>query len=192
MSYYSISAILTSAQKVPCTFDLPIPNLGFLDDNPGGDVRPSSFQLLPRLYLIFHHHHHHHHLSYSSPSPPLPYSLSHLIQSINSQSQQIAAHTPLPLPLYLAELLAVQQLDNKPLLTLDLPSSLQPRVLNALQADAKSVDLRGLEVYFFEGAARVLELLEEELLGDVLCEVCVFSWVGGLGFWKRGGIWGGG
>ncbi|KAL8850783.1 MAG: hypothetical protein Q9221_004281 [Calogaya cf. arnoldii] len=121
MSYYSISAILTSAQKVPCTFDLPIPNLGFLDDNPGGDIAP---------------------------------------------------HTPLPLPLYLAELLAVQQLDhhNKPLLTLDLPSALQPRVLNALRADAKSVDLRGLEVYFFEGASRVLELLEEEGVGDVLCE----------------------
>ncbi|KAL8905553.1 MAG: hypothetical protein Q9171_006620 [Xanthocarpia ochracea] len=119
MSYYSISAILTSAQKVPSTFDLPIPNLGFLDDNPGGDI---------------------------------------------------AANTPLPLPLYLAELLAVQQLDNRPLLTLDLPASLQPRVLNALKADAKSVDLRGLEVYFFEGASRILELLEEEEVGDVLSE----------------------
>ncbi|KAL8765875.1 MAG: hypothetical protein Q9209_007176 [Squamulea sp. 1 TL-2023] len=119
MSYYSIPAILTSAQKVPCTFDLPIPNLGFLDDNPGGDI---------------------------------------------------PANTPLPLPLYLAELLAVQQLDNKPLLTLDLPSWLSPRVLNALKADAKSVDLRGLEVWFFEGAARVLELLEEEEVGDVVSE----------------------
>ncbi|KAL8838265.1 MAG: hypothetical protein Q9176_005194 [Flavoplaca citrina] len=119
MSYYSISAILTSAQKVPCTFDLPIPNLGFLDDNPGGDIPP---------------------------------------------------HTPISLPLYLAELLAVQQLDSRPLLTLDLPASLGPRVLNALKADAKSVDLRALEVYFFEGASRVLELLEEEGVGDVVSE----------------------
>lgn len=47
-------------------------------------------------------------------------------------------------------------------------------MLNALQADAKSVDLRGLEVYFFEGASRVLELLEEEeVLGEGLCEVRV-------------------
>ena len=44
-------------------------------------------------------------------------------------------------------------------------------MLNALKADAKSVDLRGQEVYFFEGAARVLELLEEEEVGDGLCEV---------------------
>ena len=121
MSYYSIPAILTSAQKVPSTFDLPIPNLGFLDDNPGGDI---------------------------------------------------AANTPLPLPLYLAALLAVPQLDNKPLLTLDLPASLQPRVLNALKADAKSVDVRGLDVYFFEGGSRILELLEEEQVGDILSEVC--------------------
>lgn len=33
------------------------------------------------------------------------------------------------------------------------------------------MDLRGQEVYFFEGAARVLELLEEEEVGDGLCEV---------------------
>ncbi|KAL8725374.1 MAG: hypothetical protein Q9166_007390 [cf. Caloplaca sp. 2 TL-2023] len=126
MTYYSISAILTSAQKVPCTFDLPIPNLGFLDDNPGGDIQP---------------------------------------------------HQPLLLPLYLAELLAVQQFpvhssssSSQPLLTLDLPTSLSPRVLNALKADAKSVDLRSLEVFFYEGASRILELLEEEGVGDVLCE----------------------
>ncbi|KAL8683589.1 MAG: hypothetical protein Q9186_000501 [Xanthomendoza sp. 1 TL-2023] len=129
MSYYSISAILTSAQKVPCTFDLPIPNLGFLDDNPGGDIPPNI---------------------------------------------------PLPLPLYLAELLAVQTIPTgpssssnstaRPLLNLDLPTSLQPRVLNALRADAKSVDMRGLEVYFYEGASRVLELLEEEEVGEGVAE----------------------
>lgn len=37
-SYYNIDAILTDAQKVPCTFDLDIPGLGYLDENPGGDV----------------------------------------------------------------------------------------------------------------------------------------------------------
>lgn len=65
MSYYSISAILTSAQKVPCTFDLPIPNLGFLDDNPGGDVRPPS--CLPRPNVISDHQ------SHPPPSPPLSF-----------------------------------------------------------------------------------------------------------------------
>ena len=37
-SYYDIDAILTDAQKVPCTFDLDIPGLGYLDENAGGDV----------------------------------------------------------------------------------------------------------------------------------------------------------
>lgn len=38
--YYSIDAILTDAHKVPCTFELDVPGLGYLDDNAGGDVRP--------------------------------------------------------------------------------------------------------------------------------------------------------
>lgn len=39
MSYYDVDAILTDAQKVPCTFELEIPGLGYIDDNTGGDVR---------------------------------------------------------------------------------------------------------------------------------------------------------
>ena len=38
-SYYDVDAILTDAQKVPCTFDLDMPGLGYLDDNAGGDVQ---------------------------------------------------------------------------------------------------------------------------------------------------------
>lgn len=37
-SYYDIDAILTDAQKMPCTFDLDLPGLGYLDENAGGDV----------------------------------------------------------------------------------------------------------------------------------------------------------
>jgi len=44
-------------------------------------------------------------------------------------------------------------------------------VLNALQADPKTVDLRGKAVHFYELAARVLELFEEEEVVDVLLEV---------------------
>ncbi|KAI4172587.1 MAG: hypothetical protein LQ343_003434 [Gyalolechia ehrenbergii] len=119
MSYYSIDAILTDAQKIPCTFEIPIPGLGFLDENPGGDIPP---------------------------------------------------HTPLPLPLYLAELLAIQPLSptSPPLLSIDLPPSLSPRVLNALKADPRTLDLRALEQNFFQGAARILELLEEEEVGEVV------------------------
>ena len=48
-SYYNIDAILTDAQKVPCTFTLDLPGMGYLDDNAGGDVfLPTA--LLP-LYL---------------------------------------------------------------------------------------------------------------------------------------------
>lgn len=37
-SYYDVDAILTDAQKVPCTFQLGVAGLGFLDNNAGGDV----------------------------------------------------------------------------------------------------------------------------------------------------------
>lgn len=42
MSYYDVDAILTDAQKVPCTFELEIPGLGYIDENAGGDVRVLS------------------------------------------------------------------------------------------------------------------------------------------------------
>ena len=41
-SYYDIDAILTDAHKVPCTFEIDVPGLGFLDENPGGDVSDVS------------------------------------------------------------------------------------------------------------------------------------------------------
>lgn len=51
MSYYDVDAILTDAQKVPCTFELEIPGLGYIDENAGGDVRPLSTSLF-YYYLI--------------------------------------------------------------------------------------------------------------------------------------------
>ena len=49
--YYSVDAILTDAQKVPCTFELDVPGLGYLDDNAGGDVR--AFCLLTDPSISF-------------------------------------------------------------------------------------------------------------------------------------------
>ncbi|KAK0514096.1 hypothetical protein JMJ35_003818 [Cladonia borealis] len=120
-SYYNIDAILTDAQKVPCTFTLDLPSMGYLDDNAGGDIK---------------------------------------------------AQTSISLPLWLSTLLAVQRLgpSQAPLCTLDLPSSISPRVLNALKADPRTVDLRSLAGNFYEGAARCLELFEEEEIVDILCE----------------------
>ena len=37
-AYYDIDAILTDAQKLPCTFELEVPGLGYLDGNAGGSV----------------------------------------------------------------------------------------------------------------------------------------------------------
>lgn len=137
MSYYDIDAILTDAQvlslplyssspesnkiqKVPCTFNLNLPQLGYLD---------------------------------SAPGRPLPNG------------------TKVDLPLWLAERLAVSQLTpNTSLITLDLPPSLSPRVMNALKADPKSVDLRSLAANFYGLAERILELFEEEDVCDVLLE----------------------
>ncbi|TVY12519.1 DNA replication complex GINS protein psf3, partial [Lachnellula arida] len=83
MSYYDIDAILTDAQKVPCTFELDVPSLGYLDNNPGHALKRG---------------------------------------------------TRVDLPLWLAELLAVSSpSSNKSLVTLDLPPSLSPRVMNALK-----------------------------------------------------------
>ncbi|KAF2812514.1 GINS complex, Psf3 component [Mytilinidion resinicola] len=47
MSYYDIDAILTDAQKVPCTFELTVPGLGFLDGNMDGDMKKDSKVELP-------------------------------------------------------------------------------------------------------------------------------------------------
>lgn len=59
---------------------------------------------------------------------------------------------------------------TKSLVTLDLPPCLAPRVMNALKADPKSVDLRALAQNFYGLGVRILELFEEEEVCDVLME----------------------
>jgi GINS complex subunit 3 len=59
---------------------------------------------------------------------------------------------------------------SKALVTLDLPPSLSPRVINALKADPKSVDLRAQAQHFYSLGARMLELFEEDEVLDVLTE----------------------
>lgn len=81
---------------------------------------------------------------------------------------------------------------SAPICALDLPDAIRPRVLNALKADPKTVDLREKATHFYDLAARVLELFEEEEIVDVLLEVCGVSGLlkirgGGLG---EGGGWG--
>lgn len=69
----------------------------------------------------------------------------------------------------------MQRLGTSTVVNLDLPASIAPRVLNALKADARTVDLRTLAAHFYELAARVLDLFEEEEIVDVLSEVRCIS-----------------
>ncbi|MCJ1332271.1 DNA replication protein [Thelotrema lepadinum] len=117
-SYYNVDAILTDAQKVPCTFEIDIPGLGFVDGHAGTDIKKGS--------------------------------------NVN-------------LPLWLGGYIAVQRFGD-PVLSIDLPASLAPRVLNALKANPRTVDLRSLAPHFYELAARALDLFEEDEIVDVLTE----------------------
>lgn len=79
--------------------------------------------------------------------------------------------TSVSLPLWLGEMLAVsQRLGTSSLVTIDLPPALGPRVINALKADPKTVDLRAQASHYYMLGARMLELFEEEELVELLCE----------------------
>ncbi|KZF25474.1 DNA replication complex GINS protein PSF3 [Xylona heveae TC161] len=117
-SYYDIDSILTDSQKVPCTFELSVPGLGYLSGNAGGDMKQG---------------------------------------------------TRCELPLWLAEMLAVS-LGNSAPITLDIPDALSQRVLNALKASPRSVDLRGQAPHFYRLGTRILDLFEDEEIVDVLTE----------------------
>lgn len=86
--------------------------------------------------------------------------------------------TKLDLPLWLAEMLAVSKpagpASPTSLASLDMPFALGPRVLNALKADPKSVDVRAQAPWFYGLGERMLELFEDEEVGEVLLEVCLF------------------
>ncbi|KAK0630468.1 hypothetical protein B0T17DRAFT_490520 [Bombardia bombarda] len=47
MSYYDIDSILTDAEKIPCTFQLDIPDLGYLDNNPSHTLKSGTRIQLP-------------------------------------------------------------------------------------------------------------------------------------------------
>lgn len=74
MSYYDVDAILTDAQKVPSTFALNVPTLGYLTNNPSGPLKAQTTLPLPLWLSIL--------LAVSSPtttpllSMSLPASLS--------------------------------------------------------------------------------------------------------------------
>ncbi|KAJ5388350.1 hypothetical protein N7509_010891 [Penicillium cosmopolitanum] len=85
--------------------------------------------------------------------------------------EDIKPGTRIDLPLWLGEMLSIgARLGTSRLVTLDMPSALSERVMNALKADPRTVDLRSLAPHFYSLGERILELFEEEELVDVLME----------------------
>jgi GINS complex subunit 3 len=79
------------------------------------------------------------------------------------------------LPLsFLSNLYARARLGTSRLVSLDLPPALSERVMNALKADPRTIDLRALAPHFYNLSERILELFEEEEMVDVLSNVCIF------------------
>lgn len=52
-----------------------------------------------------------------------------------------------------------------------MPSALSDRVLNALKADPRTLDLRAQAPHFYSLGARMLELFEDDEIIDVLNQV---------------------
>jgi GINS complex subunit 3 len=83
---------------------------------------------------------------------------------------QIRKGAPVAMPLWLASFLAPQQFAGQNALSMDLPTSLAPRVMNALKANPRTVDLRAQAPYFYALAALALELFEEDEMVETLLE----------------------
>lgn len=57
------------------------------------------------------------------------------------------------------------------MVSLDFPAPLQQRVINALKADPKTVDLRGQAPHFYTLGARIMDLFEDPDVLDTLVDV---------------------
>ncbi|KAL3962367.1 hypothetical protein ACCO45_003890 [Purpureocillium lilacinum] len=89
----------------------------------------------------------------------------------SSSSTGLKPGTPLSLPLWLAEMLALASTggdDARAPLTLNLPPCLSERVANALKADPRAVALRDQSAHFYGVGVRMLDLFDERELGAVL------------------------
>ena len=64
-----------------------------------------------------------------------------------------------------------QSVGSASMATIDMPAALSQRVLNALKADPKTVDLRAQAPHFYSLGARMLELFEEDEMVGVLSDV---------------------
>lgn len=83
----------------------------------------------------------------------------------------------LELPLWMADMLALSKPagPSSSLASLDMPAALGPRVINALKADPKSVDIKAQARWFYGLGERMLDLFDEEEMTDVLNDVRMSS-----------------
>ena len=105
---------------------------------------------------------------------PLTFDLSVPLLAPLNNGAAITSGTKLDLPLWMAEMLAVSKPagpSTASLATLDMPAPLGQRVMNALRADPKSVDLRAQAQFFYGLGERMFELFDEEEAVGVVSEV---------------------
>jgi hypothetical protein len=63
------------------------------------------------------------------------------------------------------------KIGTSPIVSIDLPQALSERVMNALKADPRTVDLRALVPHFYSFGVRILDLFDEEEIVDILSDV---------------------
>lgn len=142
MSYYDVDAILTDAEVWMDTLSAKaVTTAGFPVAN-GVQKVPCQFEL------------------------DVPY-LGHLD---NNSATGLKPGTPLSLPLWLAEMLALAATgeDSRAPLTLNLPPCLSDDVMAALRADPRAVALRDQSAHFYGVGVRMLDLFDERELSAVL------------------------
>ncbi|KAI1033344.1 hypothetical protein LB505_003803 [Fusarium chuoi] len=88
---------------------------------------------------------------------------------LDNSPHGLKAQTPLTLPLWLAEMLALASTPNSSApLTLNLPPCLSTTVLAALKADPRAVPLRDQSPHFYGVGVKMLELFDEKEIAEVL------------------------
>lgn len=159
-AYYDIDAILTDAQ-VSLLYPSVTGQTNILRKGPESPMHIRAHSPRPRISSRK--------LRRRGKSPARDPNFRNRFLKLNSQMKQ---GTKVELPLWLGEMLAVSNpAGSSSLATLDLPEALSNRVMNALKADPKTVDLRAQAPHFYNIGARMLELFEEEDMVDILTDV---------------------
>ena len=95
---------------------------------------------------------------------------SHLAASLNN-GNAIEPGTKIDLPLWLGQILAASQPAGDYVCHLDMPNALGKRVVNALSADPKSVDVRAQAQFFYGLGQNMLSVVEDLEVMGVLVDV---------------------